>query len=110
MTCQQESDALAEPTTFSLIPRRASRITSSDGGLPHNDKVPSHLRDIKSGKKPSIAAVVSHTTWTAETPEPDFHRLQAVDGTTQEAEAIGLLVQLQEILADPDEMNWVILD
>jgi hypothetical protein len=33
-----------------------------------------------------------------------------VDGTTQEAEAIGLLVQLQEILADPDEMNWVILD
>ena len=78
MICQQESDALAEPTTFSLIPRRASRITASDGGLPHNDKVPSHLRDIKSGKKPSIAAVVSHTTWTAETPEPDFHRLQAV--------------------------------
>jgi hypothetical protein len=60
--------------------------------------------------KLNIAAIVSHTHWFDDELAAQRHRIHAVDGTSQEAEAIGLLVQLQEIISNDRTENWIILD
>jgi hypothetical protein len=65
--------------------------------------------------------VVSNADWQTGIPRPEYCRLVAIDGTSQEAEAVGLLMQLQEILTNIQnaydglgapirDRNWMILD
>lgn len=102
---------VCEPEGFAIIPRDPpwgfpvwtgpTLIMAGDGGVPN---VWDCLGNRESAE--NVAAVVSQATWGTEEMEPEYWRLESVEGSTQEAEATALLIQLSEIRAQA-EINYL---